>query len=304
MEKLRYDSLYKFIVSVGIVIMIIPFVIIHWLFTNNEIILIKEQEINELTNTAGQIVTIEQNYEYNALKNTRFYIIGMMFWVIIGAIIVLIGIKQWKDKVQKYEDQLIKLKAIDLESKIRPLSVDEKNKKIKEKITDSKPSSDDSKDSADISDKLKTNDVISLSSMEDNIYNLIERIFKNYKIFDNIKIGEEQYDCLALSKKDNIDYIFELKHYPDIHSAKIRMEDLNNYMLNIIINYRNVSHRFVRAVLLIVIDNFDDRAKLENRKELDYINSIEYNDKFFSIVMTDMRNVEKNLKQLYKEGTQ
>lgn len=37
MEKLRYDSLYKFIVSVGIVIMILPFV-----FCLDDIVIIKE----------------------------------------------------------------------------------------------------------------------------------------------------------------------------------------------------------------------------------------------------------------------
>ena len=99
MEKLKYDSLYKFIVSIGIVIIILPFIFIFSLLNNNDIILVKENDINQLTNTAKDIILLEQNYKYIILSNPIIFTVIVLIFFIVGFLIVWYGIIQWKDKV-------------------------------------------------------------------------------------------------------------------------------------------------------------------------------------------------------------
>ena len=105
MDKLKYDSLYKFIVSIGIVIIILPFIFLFGILNNNDIVLIKEDEINKLTNTAKEVISLEQKYKHIVLSNPVLISVLTVIFVICGLIIVLYGIVQWKNKVQKYEDK-------------------------------------------------------------------------------------------------------------------------------------------------------------------------------------------------------
>ena len=66
MEKLKYDSLYKFIVSIGIVIIILPFIFIFSLLNTKDIIL------------------LEQNYKYIILSNPIIFTVIVLIFFIVG----------------------------------------------------------------------------------------------------------------------------------------------------------------------------------------------------------------------------
>ena len=71
MEKLKYDSLYKFIVSIGIMIIILPFIFAFGVLNSNETILVSKNDISQLTNTAKDIILLEQSYKYIILSNEK-----------------------------------------------------------------------------------------------------------------------------------------------------------------------------------------------------------------------------------------
>lgn len=73
MEKIKYDSLYKFIVSIGIAIIVFPFMFMIWIFNFNDIVIISNNEINQLSETAQNIIYLEQNYKYNIITSNNLF---------------------------------------------------------------------------------------------------------------------------------------------------------------------------------------------------------------------------------------
>ena len=199
MEKLKYDSLYKFIVSIGIVIMILPFGFIFGILNKNDTVLVSQNEINQLTNTAKEIIYLEQDYKYLILSKPILFLIG--------SVIVIYGIIQWKDKVQKYEDKSRELSNKLLEKQIKSLTLEEKEEKIKEDIEEEK-----------IEIKAKNSNVMihkqridKYMDIQETVYRSIRKQFNNYKIFEEVKLENQIYDCIALDNSEYAlhDYIFE-----------------------------------------------------------------------------------------------
>ena len=180
MEKLKYDSLYKFIVSIGIVIIILPFIFIFSLLNNNDIILVKENDINQLTNTAKDIILLEQNYKYIILSNPIIFTVIVLIFFIVGFLIVWYGIIQWKDKVQKYEDKSRELSNKLLEKQIKSLTIEEKEEKIKEDIEISGLETQSNK-SNNFSNRQQ---IFNYINIQEKAYKIIRKEFKNYKIFE------------------------------------------------------------------------------------------------------------------------
>ena len=211
MEKLRYDPLYKFIVSIGIVVIILPFIFIYSILNNNEIIFVSENDINQLTNTAKDIILLEQSYKYIILSNPIIFIIIALVFSITGFLIVMYGIIQWKDKVQKYEDKSRELSNKLLENQIKTLTIQEKEEKIKEDIEVLR-SETQSNNSSNLLNKQQISKYINI---QEKVYKIIRREFKNYKIFEEVSLEKQKYDCIALDTSDyaSYDYIFEIKYF-------------------------------------------------------------------------------------------
>ena len=60
--------------------------------------------------------------------------------------------------------------------------------------------------------------------------------------------------------------------------------------------YYENSKRYARTVLIIVVDNFDDKDKLENKKLLDEIN--ERNRYLSKIVVTGIKGIDDELRKI------
>ncbi len=294
MEKLKYDSLYKFIVSIGIVIMILPFGFIFGILNKNDTVLVSQNEINQLTNTAKEIIYLEQDYKYLILSKPILFSTITMILFLIGSVIVIYGIIQWKDKVQKYEDKSRELSNKLLEKQIKSLTLEEKEEKIKEDIEEEK-----------IEIKAKNSNVMihkqridKYMDIQETVYRSIRKQFNNYKIFEEVKLENQIYDCIALDNSEYAlhDYIFEIKYFSSIKSIKGKIKSLESKMLEKEMLYYENSKRYARTVLIIVVDNFDDKDKLENKKLLDEIN--ERNRYLSKIVVTGIKGIDDELRKI------
>ena len=294
MEKLKYDSLYKFIVSIGIVIMILPFGFIFGILNKNDTVLVSQNEINQLTNTAKEIIYLEQDYKYLILSKPILFSTITMILFLIGSVIVIYGIIQWKDKVQKYEDKSRELSNKLLEKQIKSLTLEEKEEKIKEDIEEEK-----------IEIKAKNSNVMihkqridKYMDIQETVYRSIRKQFNNYKIFEEVKLENQIYDCIALDNSEYAlhDYIFEIKYFSSIKSIKGKIKSLESKMLEKEILYYENIKRYARTVLIIVVDNFDDKDKLENKKLLDEIN--ERNRYLSKIVVTGIKGIDDELRKI------
>lgn len=294
MEKLKYDSLYKFIVSIGIVIMILPFGFIFGILNKNDTVLVSQNEINQLTNTAKEIIYLEQDYKYLILSKPILFSTITMILFLIGSVIVIYGIIQWKDKVQKYEDKSRELSNKLLEKQIKSLTLEEKEEKIKEDIEEEK-----------IEIKAKNSNVMihkqridKYMDIQETVYRSIRKQFNNYKIFEEVKLENQIYDCIALDNSEYAlhDYIFEIKYFSSIKSIKGKIKSLESKILEKEMLYYENSKRYARTVLIIVVDNFDDKDKLENKKLLDEIN--ERNRYLSKIVVTGIKGIDDELRKI------
>lgn len=291
MEKLKYDSLYKFIVSIGIVIIMLPFGFIFGILNNNKTVIVSQNDINQLTNTAKEIIYLEQDYKYLVLSNPILLLTISMILFFIGSTIVIYGIIQWKDKVQKYEDKSRELSNKLLEKQIKSLTMEEKEEKIKEDIVEEKIEIK----AKDSNVALPRQRIDRYMNIQEAVYRSIRKQFKNYKIFEEVKLENQIYDCIALDNSAYAlhDYIFEIKYFSSIKSIKGKIKSLESKMLEKEMLYYENSKRYARTVLIIVVDSFNDKDKFENKKLLDDIN--ERNRYLSQIVVTDIKGIEDEL---------
>ena len=113
MDKLQYDNLYKFLVSLGIVLIVLPVAALVFLF-NMEPILISQTDYDLLSDFSLQMIATR-----NKLTS---YFISIFPWVAgilicIGIVVLLIGIFKWVG-LQKNLD-----KKLDAEAAIQTLNL-------------------------------------------------------------------------------------------------------------------------------------------------------------------------------------
>ena len=113
MDKLQYDNLYKFLVSLGIVLIVLPVAALVFLF-NMEPILISQADYDLLSDFSLQMIATR-----NKLTS---YFISIFPWVAgiltcIGIVVLLIGIFKWVG-LQKNLD-----KKLDAETAIQTLNL-------------------------------------------------------------------------------------------------------------------------------------------------------------------------------------
>ena len=294
MERLKYDSLYKFIVSIGIVIIIIPFVFMYLILKNNDVILIKENEIQQLTNISQNIILTEQNYKYIMLSNPIIICIIIVIMVSIGLIIVKKGMHEWKEKLQIYEDERIRLSLEKLRYDIKKMTDEEK----KEKIIDNIELIEDKNIDHDTQEKVKEEKISKYENIQEKAYKVIRKQFKDYKIFEEVKLEEQVYDCIALNEygEYNRDYIFEIKYFPEIGDLKGRINRLEEELIHRGILYNGNTGRYATSILLIILDSYNEKDKLENQKILNIIDKINEKDNcLIKIILTDIDKLEKEL---------
>ena len=292
MEKLNYNSLYKFIVSIGIGIMVLPFIFLFGILNNNEFVIIKESEINQLTNTAKAIIYLEQNYKYAVLSNPVVILIIVIIFIIIGLIIVIYGVIQWNNKVQKHEDKNRELSNKILEHKLSELSNEEKEQKMIKDIetleTDNKPKATKT--------NLNKQKITKYMEMQKAVYKIIRKQFSEYKIFEETRLGKQMYDCIALpiSRNALYDYIFEIKYFTTINSIKGRIEKLESMMLEQELIYYKNSDRYSKVILILIVENFSDEEKFKNKK---FLNENSLNKQ---IIIGDLSTIKQEIKKINK----
>ena len=182
--------------------------------------------------------------------------------VSIGLIIVKKGMHEWKEKLQIYEDERIRLSLEKLRFDIKKMTNEEKKEKIIENIE------------------------------------LIENKNINNDKQKEVKLEEQVYDCIALNEygEYNRDYIFEIKYFPEIGDLKGRINRLEEELIHRGILYNGNTGRYATSILLIILDSYNEKDKLENQKILNIIDKINEKDNcLIKIILTDIDKLEKEL---------
>lgn len=258
MDKLQYDNLYKFLVSLGIVLIILPVAALVFLF-NMEPILISQADYDLLSEFSLQMIA-----NRNELTS---YFISIFPWfagslICIGVGVLLIGICNWVG-LQKNLD-----KKLDAETAIQTLNLLKMNSaevtaKIEEEVketaaieTPTPPVSPVVNDHSSAMNKY--------IEIEDLCFNYFtKRYAKKYSFERNIRIGKYCYDFIGVSKLDNIDIIFEIKYMKIAAGNSRRIYDLFERVYDSGVNYETIAHRNFRCVVVMVTPK-EELPRLEN----------------------------------------
>lgn len=92
MDKLQYDSFYKFVVSIGIVLIIAPLFCLHYLVYGSYDIIMIQEEADNLSQISAEFLNIKIQYVQNIFK---YLPIICIIFIVIGTIFALWGCIQW-----------------------------------------------------------------------------------------------------------------------------------------------------------------------------------------------------------------
>ncbi len=251
MNKLQYDSFYKFIVSVGIILITAPILGIYYYFTGSYDILITKQEFAELSDFSLQAL----NNRIAISKIISFIFPWVCFILIaLGIFCVIYGCRNW----HKIQTDLDEQTHLDTEMKrinakqLTPTEVAERT--INEILEDSadETSSHKNDNPQNIIVHSRYEAMVRGLRAENMFYEYIcKKLNKHYDIKQNIRIGETEYDIVAISTKNDTDYIFEIKAWNNPISMALYRRILAQ-LKSATENYKHLSNRKVLSKLIIV----------------------------------------------------
>lgn len=276
MSKLEYDSLYKFIVSIGIALCTLSALAIYFSLQESLVLLIHEDELTQLTEVARQAISAKQHLSCMLAHSVLPFSITCF---IVGVIIVVYGIVMWRlrQKVQD-EKQDIELQTARLE--LQKATPAEKDEKIFREVVEG--------EHADVSetpdDQLeKTLSIAEIKAKQDAVRKenkiIYTQISKRYRQIESVviakienqlscthdiqkycKIENVVFDAVAVSKGSSPDYIFELKYLLSANSWN------TSKWISFSSQIRQQEHAYLRetgrkVVSVIIIVTLQDQVK-------------------------------------------
>ena len=276
MDKLQYDSFYKFIVSVGVILIVAPLFCLHYLISGSYDIIMTQEEANNLSEISSDFLNIKMRYVQNIFK---YLPIICIVFIVVGIFFTLWGCLKWL-QIQKTLDQITKLDLAEKELHIQSMSAQEiAEKVINEDIENHENPNSDSQIISSYS--TASSRIRKAFEIEDACYSYLKnKLKRKYNVHQNVKVGNCDYDIIASSKYDNIDLLYEIKYWnnPISKSTLIR---LVTQIEKRGISYENTAHRNFRFIILIISqheclpETKDYLNKLISQKNLSFI-SIEF----------------------------
>lgn len=247
MDKLQYDSFYKFIVSVGIVLIVAPLFCLHYLVSGSYDIIMTQEEANNLSEISSDFLSIKIQYVQNIFK---YLPIICIVFIIVGVIFTFWGCLKWL-QIQKTLDKITKLDLEEKELHIQSMSAQEiAEKVINEDIENHENSNSDSQITP--SNSTASSRIRKAFEIEDACYSYLKnKLKRKYNVHQNVKVGNCDYDIIASSKYNNIDLLYEIKYWNNPVS-KATLARLVNQIEKRGISYENTAHRNFRFIILII----------------------------------------------------
>lgn len=252
MQRLEYDSYYKFLVSMGIVLVVTPIIILGIFLSGRFDLIMSQADFEGLCAESARAV----NLHFTIAKALPWaFLVCSIIAFIAGGRLIHLGCKEWK-VIQGKQNKKLHLEVEDLDTKVHNLSPEEKaNNKIDEILESQKYMHDISELKLDTSTietgKIIARKVLESTDAEDKCAKIIrDEIGADYTIVQNVKVGHFEYDIIALTNNNKEDVIYEVKdgRYTDISDLVRRSIPL---LINAAKNYSKTMNKNVRAELWI-----------------------------------------------------
>lgn len=237
MGNINYDSFYKFLVSLGIILVILPFTALIFLLTNSFDLQISELELTTYTETAQNVIRFRQSIPLLIQERGIWWIMGGC--VFCGIFLIVYGLIKWYE-LQKIEDICKKREAEKQMEAIMKNTVNMSDEQIIEKT---------------VFEEGPSVAVMKGFLIEQRVFNYIKNIKNTYIVKNNIMIGDCEYDVVAFSNKIfEKDYVYEVKYVKN----KISFSQIEKYrekMKRLQTNFSEKLNRIPYMVLVIVVSD-------------------------------------------------
>lgn len=238
MDKLQYDSFYKFLVSLGMLLITLPVLAFLYLL-NTDYELISQNDYDNLSQISIQ--RIHDNEKLLNFTTTILPIISVIL-IVIGLILIIVGCYKWYS-IQKELDEQIKSDTITKRINVTQLSSSETVEKAANEISAEQ----------NTSTNVSSDRVVKYMQIEDKCYKLFSNKFsRRYLLKQNLRIGRLEYDIVALSKRNKSDIIFEIKYWTVNTITDNRLEHLINNVKYMCENYKSITNHNCESVIVIV----------------------------------------------------
>ena len=161
--------------------------------------------------------------------------------------------------IQKYLDSISELDVKEKNIRLEQMTPEEKLQKITEEANEEAEEMKAADKASDVIEvkanegEERNKDKIALGLEVEKLYfdRLKREIGSNYQIRRNVKLDKFEYDIIARSRVDNIDIIYEIKHWDKavpqtlLDRTCVRMEAAE-------VVYENLMHRNKRSILVII----------------------------------------------------
>ena len=245
MDKLQYDSLYKFFISLGITMIALPLAVGAYLVTSAPI-LISQVEYDALSQYSQQVLVYKEMVT-SSLQNIYPWLAPA--FILIGIVLICHGIIKWKP-IQKNIDKKLDSEATIQELQLMKMTSKEIDDKFKSEIQEDL-SADTTATNSSITD-IKENQIIKYKEIEEKCYSyLMSKYSKEYTFKQNVQMGKHRYDIIGVSQRDNLDLIVEIKYWKSVVDSR-RIYDLFHRITVAGINYETITQRNYQPLVLIV----------------------------------------------------
>lgn len=202
MVKLQYDSFYKFIVSLGIILLTLPIAVFYLFVKEINIFFLSETELSLFSSFSLELLE-----RRNALLRFFFHLFPWLSVVCIGTGLTffLYGLFKWKRIQKEYDAQIcMKTKKDQKElEKMSPIEI------VTEKIVET--------ESVDTQKNDYRARLIKTMQIENLFYEYLKKsLSSSYQIEQHVKWKGNHYDMVAISFEKEILYeVRYWKQYPD-----------------------------------------------------------------------------------------
>ena len=247
MDKLQYDSFYKFLVSAGVVLITGPILGLYYLLCNGNQILLSQTDYSAL-NSTSQIFVLHR--DSTILTLLRFLPWIMLFLIFTGLFFLIFGGIKWYN-IQKELDEQTKLKTQEQKVNVQKLTASEVVEKVVEEIASERESS--IQDSP--SHSMENNKIVKAMRIEDLCFSYVsKKDQRNFSYQQNVRINSFVYDIIATHKYNSFDFLYEVKYWSSIPPLSI-WNNLLKRVESAGIAYENNLHRNFKFIILIVTPN-------------------------------------------------
>lgn len=306
LNKIEFSDLYKFLTSVGLIIIASSF-LIPWLFMKQEIgLLISESQYNELIETSKKLT--DNRISLGLLITRAIPYISVILFAL-GIIISGIGLWNWKKK-QDTVDETDQLKLTELKAKIKELDSVEIEQKAEDEVKkEFSISSDLEKTESNV--EIPENQNINIEELKSNLINMESLFFQKIEDFNSFVY--EPKSNVKIDNKFEIDILLkslDLNKYPDILievkyiQSKLKFSIVQEAFRSLMNAYSNLAKTRKKVnTYLIIVYKHDIADKDEINRFLAAVNdyAIKFNKNVYKfLIMDDNEAKNFDIKKIIK----